>query len=165
MAMRIRRLWLQALRFRRSHGFGVHSPFAFRFITRVLRERAAYYDYALLPGLCPSLPRSKARLLLRVVNFLQPATVWTTDPEVRAVVSKVCPSALFVDTPEEADLAVVTEGPIPAMCPAVIALSPTRDQWNELKATRTSGMTFTNSYTGVAVSRKGLPRQDFSLWY
>ncbi len=32
-------------RLKRSHGFGVHSPFAFYFIRRVLCERTPYYAY------------------------------------------------------------------------------------------------------------------------
>lgn len=32
-------------RYKRSHGFGVHSPFAFYFIRRVLCERTPYYAY------------------------------------------------------------------------------------------------------------------------
>ena len=30
-------------RYRTSRGFGVHSPFAFEFITRTIRDRDAYY--------------------------------------------------------------------------------------------------------------------------
>jgi len=33
-------------RYKNSHGFGVHSPFAFYFIRRVLCERTPYYAYA-----------------------------------------------------------------------------------------------------------------------
>ncbi len=32
-------------RYNRSKGFGIHSPFAFRFVQRVLSERAGYYAY------------------------------------------------------------------------------------------------------------------------
>lgn len=32
-------------RYKRSRGFGVHSPFAFHFILRVLREKSPYYCY------------------------------------------------------------------------------------------------------------------------
>ena len=34
---------------RTSHGFGVHSPFAYNFITKVIGERdAAYYAYSVI---------------------------------------------------------------------------------------------------------------------
>lgn len=32
-------------RYNRSKGFGIHSPFAFYFVRRVLRERCSYYAY------------------------------------------------------------------------------------------------------------------------
>ena len=36
-------IWLR--RFRHRRGYGVHSPFAFDFITDVVYERTAYYKY------------------------------------------------------------------------------------------------------------------------
>lgn len=44
---------------RTSHGFGVHSPFAFHFITRVIGERkAAYYAYPEIIAFCPKSRRA-----------------------------------------------------------------------------------------------------------
>jgi len=41
------KLYCNALgRIRHSRGFGIHSPFAFSFVLRVLREKCAYYAYA-----------------------------------------------------------------------------------------------------------------------
>lgn len=73
-------------RFRHRRGYGVHSPFAFNFITRVIFERAAYYKYAELRALEKRQRQEKGaawlyeplrvkRLLFRLVNFSQPGTV------------------------------------------------------------------------------------------
>ena len=41
------KLYCNALgRLRHSKGFGIHSPFAFSFVLRVLREKCAYYAYS-----------------------------------------------------------------------------------------------------------------------
>lgn len=42
---RIKRVATALQRYKRSRGFGIHSPFAFHFILRVLREKAPYYCY------------------------------------------------------------------------------------------------------------------------
>ena len=39
-------VWL--MRFRHRCGYGVHSPFAFNFLTGVVYERTPYYAYARL---------------------------------------------------------------------------------------------------------------------
>lgn len=73
-------VWLGRIRHRR--GYGVHSPFAFNLITRVVYERAPYYKYADLlaaerrgggTGDCE--PLRVKRLLFRLVNYAQPATL------------------------------------------------------------------------------------------
>ena len=42
----LKRLLTSFNRYKRSKGFGVHSPFAFYLILNVLRERLPYYAYA-----------------------------------------------------------------------------------------------------------------------
>lgn len=68
--------WIWLKRFRKRCGYGVHSPFAFDFITQVIYERGQYYAYKELDGLLPwyintfrMRPRKLLRLLFRVVNF------------------------------------------------------------------------------------------------
>ena len=67
-------IWLA--RFRHRKGYGVHSPFAFRFITDVIYESHPYYGYALLDRGLPLSMRLRVRrglhLLLRIANHLQP---------------------------------------------------------------------------------------------
>lgn len=41
----------------------------------------------------------------------------------------------------------------------------TRPLWDALKSSMTRGMTFTNGNIGFIVTRKGLPRQHFTLWF
>lgn len=67
-------------------GYGVHSPFAFDFITRVIYERTPYYAYAALQKAEKSQaphrgkdwnyePRRIKRLLFRIVNYAQPSLI------------------------------------------------------------------------------------------
>lgn len=77
-------------RWRRSRGFGIHSPFAYNFITKVLREREAeYYAYAEIAAFCPRARRAgfneifagkdmsipEAQLLFRVLCHFNPSEI------------------------------------------------------------------------------------------
>lgn len=80
-------IWLR--RFRHRRGYGVHSPFAFGFITDVVYEKTPYYKYEELAAqsLCSRLPREPARvlrLLFRLVNYAQPRTLVDAGPETAA---------------------------------------------------------------------------------
>lgn len=74
-------IWLK--RFRHRRGYGVHSPFAFNFITGVIYENTSYYDYYEIENRIRD-RKTKAnakqlrgvnRLLFRLVNSGQPATI------------------------------------------------------------------------------------------
>jgi len=77
-------------RWRRSRGFGVHSPFAYYFITRVLCEHeAAYYAYPEIAAFCPKARRAgfneifasrdmaipESQLLFRVLCHFNPREI------------------------------------------------------------------------------------------
>lgn len=77
-------VWL--LRFRHRCGYGVHSPFAFDFITNVVYEKTPYYAYKTLAEEEKKLPAARRRrgageslkvkrLLFRLVNRVQPAVI------------------------------------------------------------------------------------------
>ncbi|MGN0233987.1 MAG: hypothetical protein ACI4B5_06170 [Bacteroidaceae bacterium] len=75
-------VWLWRIRHR--CGYGVHSPFAFRFLTDVVYERTPYYAYAELDAHLPWHYRMRRRkglhLLFRLANWLQPGiSVLPTD--------------------------------------------------------------------------------------
>lgn len=72
--------WLEwFLRFRYRCGYGVHSPFAFGFITGVVFERGYYYAYQKLDKEYPvgclarfSHVRKRRRFLFRLANYVHP---------------------------------------------------------------------------------------------
>ena len=92
-------VWLR--RFRHRRGYGVHSPFAFAFITGVIYERLPYYAYTRLSRLHPwwvrwlrLQPLQRCRLLFRLANYAEPRTVClvgltdTYNKYVRAAVTR-----------------------------------------------------------------------------
>lgn len=72
-------------RYRHSRGFGIHSPFAFRFILHTLREHTPYYVYPeltqqrrtikRLTGTHHLMPEKHIRMLFRIVSHFQPKGV------------------------------------------------------------------------------------------
>lgn len=100
------------LRWRRSKGYGIHSPLAFRLIWRVLRPEpyVAYYGYPYV-GKNP-----RARLLLRLTADVQPAYVWvspgTRGDYLEAIrraggVVRVFDGSLFPDQITKADMVLL----------------------------------------------------------
>ena len=70
------RLLRWVFRFRKRCGYGIHSPFAFNFVTGVIYESGEYYAYADLTKLSAKeeshLRLKDNRLLFRMVNFQNP---------------------------------------------------------------------------------------------
>lgn len=77
-------IWLSRFRYRK--GYGVHSPFAFDFITQVVYQRTPYYKYRELREQEKRLiflenadwsyeSRKVKRLLFRLVNLVQPGLI------------------------------------------------------------------------------------------
>lgn len=69
--------WLRRIRHRR--GYGIHSPFAFGFVTDVVYSPGVFYAYDELKKLHRNVPHAPLRLkdmlfLFRLANFLRPAT-------------------------------------------------------------------------------------------
>ena len=86
MLLALKRPFIWLYRFRHRCGYGVHSPFAFNLITHVIYETTPYYKYKELASeqkrLMPQKdrawgyePSKVKRLLFRLVNYAQPATI------------------------------------------------------------------------------------------
>lgn len=111
-------IWLKRFRYRR--GYGVHSPFAFDFITGVVYEHGIYYAYSGLDALyglqvnrigCfvhlrKAYRRRCARLLFRISNYVHPDYILVLGRAERWIdgyLKNGCISANVVkcNTPEE----------------------------------------------------------------
>lgn len=70
-------IWIK--RFRHRCGYGVHSPFAFNFITNIIYEKTLYYAYTDIEEnkakKYPFESKKLNRLLFRLVNWSQPKTI------------------------------------------------------------------------------------------
>lgn len=97
-------IWLHRIRHRR--GYGVHSPFAFNFLTYVVYERGIYYAYQRLDALYPrwhrllgTRPLQRSRLFFRLANYAHPAravVVGGTAADV-SYMHEACKNAHFID--------------------------------------------------------------------
>lgn len=78
--MHIKGLWhgvTSPRRAARSRGFGIHSPFAFRFVREVLTQRYAYYSYPELDkaARADGVPPAVVRALFRTALAFRPAPI------------------------------------------------------------------------------------------
>ena len=176
-------------RLRRSRGFGIHSPFAFSFVTGVLRERSRYYAYegihrlrreAREQGLpCPA--PSALKLTLRLLCRFKPATVALLpgdDPIMARWLTTVAPQVTLLPPARAGEAAMIlTRGLNDAMIPSitnvlehegiVVMLDVSRYDAT-LAAVRERmkrGMTFSSRFRSIAVGFKHLPRQHFDIYF
>ena len=84
----------------RSRGHGVHSPSAFDFITNVACQPLPFYGYDTLAAECRGVALAQAKLALRVVNRLQPASVAITGGISHIATAVKLASSAAVITPD-----------------------------------------------------------------
>lgn len=158
-------------RWRHSHGFGVHSPFAYRFITEVLCLPKVYAYYSYL-----EIPKGDLRTLFRVAVRLKPtkvAFVGCDNKAVRNAVFFAMPHAVPAPL-AEADF-VVFDGRKNRKLPAdSIPAGANMFIFNYRKwqaryvyaASMQAGMIFRNSSSvAVVAALPFLPRQDFDVLF
>lgn len=99
-----RRIGRYLRRIRHRCGYGIHSPFAFSFVTGVVYEKGEYYAYPALRGRyrthgAGGLRLKDALLLFRLANFAHPArTLLLLSPaeqEWRAYIEAAVPTTTF----------------------------------------------------------------------
>lgn len=169
---------------RHRRGFGIHSPFAYAFVTEVLAQRLPYYGYADISH------DARIRLLFRLIVYFQPekAAVFSSQPDLlrRAIIrasskthitdanTSQCPvaamnsgltSADFVvadadDYEPETYISLITDGA------NAIILNAVPDSRRAIASALPHGMIFDNRRgTLVVASLSHLPRQDFDVWF
>lgn len=192
--MKALRLYLTSFnRYRRSRGFGVHSPFAYHFIKRVIKEQCGYYAYSDIDAAVKKsgMSRKTARLLFRVANYFNPSSILIVgNGDIAALTALKSVSTTAKVTVAGADetidasgyrfVYVESEAAYPGLEKTlgktvdnggtVVIDGMTRD--NEarrlLKAVEngmTHGMTFSNGATAIIAGDRKLPRQRFALWF
>ena len=155
----LRRWW-------RSRGHGVHSPYAYRFIRNVLREKGQYYHYSEIDRLGGD--THWHRLLFRLVCEFEPQQLLATHLSVdECKVIRLADSR--VNLPPEVSVPDNMPPGVMELRGAVTMAMVIRDirsdirRWDNLLETLRGGMTFTNGTVGIVVERPGLPRQDFRI--
>ena len=74
---RLKGAWVWLCRIGHCRGFGIQSPWAYRFVRYVVNEHDAYYAYARLKEECPAdgYTTKMGCLLFRLANYWQPETI------------------------------------------------------------------------------------------
>ena len=102
--------WLK--RFRNRCGYGIHSPFAFQFVTGVIYEKGEYYAYDALENLYRQesnheLRLKDCKLLFRLANFAHAKTAYEALGEentARTALKMGSQSSVFLEKPGPATL-------------------------------------------------------------
>lgn len=107
-------------RFRHRRGYGIHSPFAFSFVTGVVYERGRYYAYDALCDIFRAAPHhyglrwKDCRLIFRLTNFQHPAQclLWgfKADALPADMVRAACPHCRVLTEGAQADLIIMADG-------------------------------------------------------
>lgn len=117
----VRRGWVWLKRFRHRRGYGVHSPFAFDFLTSVVYERGEYYAYRELRRRHPVSARGGGRhalkcrrFLFRLANYVRPAVIrlyGQVDREAQDYLASGCTSAVLCRGGQDCGAAVPAGAP------------------------------------------------------
>ncbi len=177
------RLLLTPRRFLRAKGFGVHSPFAYSFLSDVVRCPYAYYAYPLLDAIArnasPSISPKLMRLIFRVGARFDIRTAICLGPEAQAVnaslrllrrqirlVNPGAPAQILIAgriTPSQAKTLLQA-------LPSVIILtgirrkhSSTKRFWQQIDADTGHGMSFADTDNIIFINSPALPRQHFRI--
>lgn len=146
----------------RSRGHGIHSPFAFRFVTQVLGDAGrgyAYYGYSRLPQ---SSSGAWLRLLFRLTCEFRPERVHASarlSAAERKAILLADSRVTFTEAPEASPLFTFDTHR------GKVKVYTSAEALQTDAASMTGGMTFSNGREGIAVCDTQLPRQNFEILF
>lgn len=176
---KLSRLFGAPMRFYRSRGFGIHSPFAFRMIQEVVRcpyPGYSYYAYGNIRELCRAakLSASAGYRFYRLLVFINPAEIILSNEEEiwRQIAGLYHPfkgkgSLVVIDSPTSftPELEQRVNGDAPCY---ILILNLQKGEmtksFDALTRTIDYGMTFTNGRRALLCAVRGLPRQKYKVW-
>lgn len=165
-------------RWRHGRGFGIHSPFAYDFITRTLCEKLPYYAYDSIDALTAerrgtTMSQRRLRLLYRIAVRFNPATIGLFGTEYsaaeRATLSDLRSDVAIQDSPTDCTFAIINPDSdnLPNINPHAVYIFPdarSGDLQQKLWSQVTRGMRFDNCRGFVViVTSPTLPRQSFEV--
>lgn len=157
-------------KYRHNHGFGVHSPLAFRLITEVIHERARYYDYVRIEQLFGHHRSAMAKRVFRLLVFRRPTSVAILDDNAaererwtELVSLALGREASIVDTAtDRADFVIINDRRRFSvdMDTWVVVTRSSKRAWEAAIASLTDGLVINNGTRGVIIRRPNLPLQN-----
>lgn len=169
-------IWL--MRFRKRKGYGVHSPFAFGFVTDVLYNNSSYYAYDEMDRNLRWWQKRRVKglrhLLFRLANFRHPRTMYCEGMDnVLCDASKygakgikiLSPKAdavadmILVEAGNEQSLGFLAEGTMMV----VLNIHKKKEFWQRLKNDARITVTFDLYDLGIAFARKDLNKQHYVI--
>ena len=177
MLMRNPIIWLWRVRHR--NGYGVHSPFAFDFVTNVLYNGEHYYAYEEIDrALCwwqRGRVRSLRRLLFRMANYRRPRTLCChgMDEATAMAVYRGSRGVTVMGMEEEGEVADMiltgrSDGRVlrhlgEGSMVVLWNLQGQRHLWRQLQEDERVTVTFDLYDVGVAFARKDLNKQRYII--
>ena len=160
-------LKLLVQRLRHSRGFGIHSPYAFRFVTEVLNQPCSYYAYNSLPE--DVLSRHDWQLLVRLLVHFRPRRIALDDgmpSQVGRFVRRVCPRVQFSGNPD----LLICIGGLPekwrmAVCEGELHAIVLNSKSMPSVVERAHGMAFGNGRCWIMAAFNHLPAQNFDVQF
>lgn len=165
------------IRYRRTRGFGVHSPFAYGFITQVLGCTYPYYCWPQLEAEVKSAGKMRwrdARAMFRTLNQMNPANVYVCpeDPYDAALIVEMWNGNCEITSVPSGSRFLVIGDESPCETEDIIAggktvffTSVANPLWHKLLLEMERGQSFTNSVTGIVVCNPKLPLHHFEISY